>query len=114
MAKGELVCNGSSNFLKARFATGFNLTVNFDGASKSNNAAALYQRLVADVLNIAIKNCDGARIDGPISFQINIVLPNGSQKKFLKLFKELEHRSAELQIESFDVRINNLEQVFIK
>uniref|UniRef100_A0AC34GZS3 ABC transporter domain-containing protein n=1 Tax=Panagrolaimus sp. ES5 TaxID=591445 RepID=A0AC34GZS3_9BILA len=115
MAKGEIVCNGSSDFLKARFATGFILTVDLNISSESvEGVKPNYNQAAADILNVAIKHCDGARMDGPISRQFNMVLPYGSQRKFPKLFKEFENRKDILKIESFDVRENNLEQVFIK
>lgn len=112
MAKGELVCNGSGDFLKSRFATGFVLAVDFDPVSKAN--VDHYQQLATNVLNVAVRHCEGARIDGSLNHQINMVLPCGSQRKFPEFFKELEDRRTELKIESFDVRVNNLEQVFIK
>ena len=56
----------------------------------------------------------GADIEGMIASQFGIILPNGMQSKFTKLFEELEERKAELRIDTFGIERKTLEQVFTK
>uniref|UniRef100_A0AC34QT68 ABC transporter domain-containing protein n=1 Tax=Panagrolaimus sp. JU765 TaxID=591449 RepID=A0AC34QT68_9BILA len=111
MAKGELICNGSSNFLKAKFGVGFVLTIAF---FDSDSSASDLEKLATKILDIAQRYCPGSRIEGVISTQFKIILPNGSQRRFAEFFEELEQRRNELKINAFGIGINNLEQVFIK
>lgn len=111
MAKGELICNGSSNFLKSKFGVGFVLTIS---ANTQQCQPHEYEHIAQTVIQITQKYCDGAKIDGHVTAQFKIILPNGSQRQFPQLFSELEARKYELKIDSFGVGLNNLEQVFIK
>ncbi|KAE9554667.1 hypothetical protein FO519_002077 [Halicephalobus sp. NKZ332] len=111
MAKGELICNGSSNFLKSKFGVGFVLSIAFD--SEMTEATDL-EKLAIKITDIAERHCPGAKIEGVIAIQFKIILPNGMQRRFAGLFEELESRKAELRINAFGIGVNNLEQVFIK
>jgi ABC-type multidrug transport system ATPase subunit len=111
MAKGELICNGSSNFLKSKFGVGFVLTVAINTQQCSPDS---YEQIAQTVIEITQRYCKDAKIDGHVTAQFKVILPNGSQRQFPHLFSELEARKHELKIDSFGVGINNLEQVFIK
>lgn len=111
MAKGELICNGTSNFLKSKFGVGFVLSIAFD--SEMTDSRNL-EELATKILDIAEKYCPGSKIEGVIAIQFKIVLPHKAQRSFAPLFEELERRRAELRINAFGIGINNLEQVFIK
>lgn len=111
MAKGELVCNGSSSFLKSKFGVGFVLTLDTDTQQCGPQD---YNQVAQAVLEIVQSHCNDSKIDGHIAAQFKIVLPKGSQRQFPMLFNELETKRHQLKIDSFGVGLNNLEQVFIK
>uniref|UniRef100_A0A914Y958 Uncharacterized protein n=1 Tax=Panagrolaimus superbus TaxID=310955 RepID=A0A914Y958_9BILA len=110
LSNGKIVCNGSSNFLKANVETGFLLTVEFTRAIGMES----YQQFADVVLSIVTKHCKNASIDGSANRQFTIFLPRGTQRSFPLIFNELETQKDALQIDSYDIRANTLEQVFIK
>ncbi|KAI6232805.1 ABC transporter ced-7 [Aphelenchoides fujianensis] len=108
VVKGRVVCNGSSEFLKKRFGTGFLLTISLahgqaDVPPKAEKILALTRQHVPE-----------AKFSGSPAAQFTINLPYESKTKFAQLFVELETQSAELDIDSFGLSVNTLEQVFIK
>uniref|UniRef100_A0A7E4W2C0 ABC transporter domain-containing protein n=1 Tax=Panagrellus redivivus TaxID=6233 RepID=A0A7E4W2C0_PANRE len=115
MAKGEMVCNGSVDFLRARFGTGIMMTIEFSQSSDEDDSnPGRFYRMAAEVLNAVLVHCDGARMDGPVGPRFNLILPHGSQRTFPDMFADLESRKEELCIEGFELRVNKLEQVFLK
>ncbi|KAI6197677.1 hypothetical protein M3Y94_01253400 [Aphelenchoides besseyi] len=108
MVKGRVVCNGTSEFLKKRFGTGFLLTISL--VNGSVNAKEKAQR----ILGIAQHLIPEAKFTGSPAAQFTINLPYESKVKFAQLFTELETRTQELDIDSFGLSVNTLEQVFIK
>uniref|UniRef100_A0A914QVP6 Uncharacterized protein n=1 Tax=Panagrolaimus davidi TaxID=227884 RepID=A0A914QVP6_9BILA len=110
LSNGKVICNGSSNFLKSKFITGFLLTIDFTNAIGPES----FQEFAEAVLSVVTKNCKDAKIDGTVHQQFKIFLPHGSQKLFPLIFDDLEFHKDGLQINSFDIGTNTLEQVFIK
>uniref|UniRef100_A0A915E1W8 ABC transporter domain-containing protein n=1 Tax=Ditylenchus dipsaci TaxID=166011 RepID=A0A915E1W8_9BILA len=101
MANGRLLCNGSSEFLKTKFGTGYILS--FDVA----NAGEIFEEQMQIILQVVQKFAMEARVDkmqAP-SFAINI--PFNYKRK-------LEKRKTELHINSFGLSENSLEQAFLK
>ncbi|KAI6232585.1 ABC transporter ced-7 [Aphelenchoides fujianensis] len=108
VVKGRVVCNGSSEFLKKRFGTGFLLTISLahgqaDVPPKAEKILALTRQHIPE-----------AKFSGSPAAQFTINLPYESKTKFAQLFVELETQSAGLDIDSFGLSVNTLEQVFIK
>ncbi|KAI6211061.1 ABC transporter ced-7 [Aphelenchoides besseyi] len=108
MVKGRVVCNGTPEFLKKRFGTGFLLTISL--ANGSMHAEQKAQR----ILGIAQQLVPEAKFSGSPAAQFTINLPYESKIKFAQLFTVLETRGQELDIDSFGLSVNTLEQVFIK
>ncbi|KAH7698942.1 ABC transporter ced-7, partial [Aphelenchoides avenae] len=107
MVKGEIVCNGSPEFLKKKFGTGYVLTVSL---SVTDNVDERVDR----VLSAVKAKVDGAKLESSPAPQFNVLLPFDQKKNFADLFEEMETRKQALGIESFGLSVNALEQVFIR
>ncbi|KAH7700311.1 ABC transporter family protein, partial [Aphelenchoides avenae] len=107
MVKGEIVCNGSPEFLKKKFGTGYVLTVSLSATDNVDER-------VARVLNAVKAKIDGSKMDGSPGPQFNVLLPFDQKKKFADLFDEMESHKQALGIDSFGLSVNALEQVFIR
>ncbi|KAH7669975.1 ATP-binding cassette sub-family A member 3-like protein, partial [Aphelenchoides avenae] len=107
MAKGEIVCNGSPEFLKKKFGTGYVLTVSLNATDNVNER-------VARVLKVVNANVEGAKLKGSPGPQFNVLLPYDQKKNFAHLFDNTETHKQALGIESFGLSANTLEQVFIR
>uniref|UniRef100_A0A183BIK8 ABC transporter domain-containing protein n=1 Tax=Globodera pallida TaxID=36090 RepID=A0A183BIK8_GLOPA len=108
MVQGRMVCNGSPEFLKQRFGVGYLLSVVV-------RSGADFARAVDKVFGAVGKHSPGARLEQsqkPPEF--SLVLPLGDKRKFGDIFAELEQRKGELDVDSFGLSSNTLEQVFLK
>ncbi|CAD5216629.1 unnamed protein product [Bursaphelenchus okinawaensis] len=108
MVKGKIICSGSSSFLKNRFGTGFLLVITLNSTAKPPN------EFCKKILSLVKKNAEGSKMLGSPASQFTINLPYDSKKHFVKLFRQLEMNKQNLQIDSFGLSVNTLEQVFIK
>uniref|UniRef100_A0A7E4WCV7 ABC transporter domain-containing protein n=1 Tax=Panagrellus redivivus TaxID=6233 RepID=A0A7E4WCV7_PANRE len=112
MCKGRLVCKGSSEYLKNRFGTGYNLTLVVGGD------AAVFENKIQDARNalmIVIKrHVPTAKLDNICGMQFSVRLPAEDKNAFVHLFEELETRKAELDLLSFGLSLSTLEQVFLR
>jgi ABC-type multidrug transport system ATPase subunit len=108
LAKGQVVASGSSSFLKKRFGTGFLLTITLvtNVPYVEDNV-----KVILDTIRSYIPE---AILEGSPAIQFVVNLPYESKIKFSQLFAMLEDRSSELNIDSFGLSVNTLEQVFIK
>ncbi|XP_064556074.1 phospholipid-transporting ATPase ABCA3 isoform X2 [Drosophila montana] len=103
MCDGMIKCNGSSFFLKKQFGPGYSLV-----CVKKNNCQT------AEVTALLSKYIPGIRPKSDIGTELAYNLPDSYSFKFEKLFKELEMRTAELNLEGFGVGNTSLEEVFMK
>ncbi|KAI1722393.1 ABC transporter domain-containing protein [Ditylenchus destructor] len=103
MVKGDIVCNGSVDYLKQKYGTGYVLTVSI-------------MEVITNIMEHIKKRVPSATVQDETSSAqgFNILLPYESRKVFVPMFKELEENQNMLQIESFGLSINTLEQVFIR
>uniref|UniRef100_A0A1I7S9H8 ABC transporter domain-containing protein n=1 Tax=Bursaphelenchus xylophilus TaxID=6326 RepID=A0A1I7S9H8_BURXY len=106
MVKGKVICSGSPEFLKARFGTGFILTITLKQNVDIKQSA---QR----ALELVKKFAPQAKFDGNLMSQFRINIPQGSSTNFAKMFEEIEQEQNELAIDAFGLSLNTLEQVFI-
>uniref|UniRef100_A0A914BW66 ABC transporter domain-containing protein n=1 Tax=Acrobeloides nanus TaxID=290746 RepID=A0A914BW66_9BILA len=113
MAKGDLICNGTTEFLRKKFGAGYILTVSLETSQYQQNFEALDTQ-AEKILKVVQKQCQNARFDGAISQQFKILLPDEDKQKFAELFEELENNKHELAIHSFGLSANTLEQVFLR
>jgi ATP-binding cassette subfamily A (ABC1) protein 3 len=104
MARGELMCLGSSLFLKNRFGAGYKITM--VKTSKAANLAIgpyLEQRLGGEVKKIS-------EVSSEIAYQI----PTSLSDKFTAFFETFDADLPELGISSYGISITTLEEVFLK
>uniref|UniRef100_A0A1I7SQX2 ABC transporter domain-containing protein n=1 Tax=Bursaphelenchus xylophilus TaxID=6326 RepID=A0A1I7SQX2_BURXY len=110
MVKGRMVCNGSSEFLKHRFGTGYILTFTVDQTYKVEPIQTTAER----ILRVAKKHTPDAKLDNMTPHEFSVILPVDQKKYFANLFEELESRKKELQIGDFGLSFNTLEQIFLR
>ncbi|XP_065191638.1 phospholipid-transporting ATPase ABCA3-like [Sycon ciliatum] len=104
MANGQLVCSGSSLFLKTKFGVGYHLTVVKKNDQTESGKGAL--------VNSVTKFVPGGRLVGDIGAEMSFVLPHDGVDSFCTLFSDLEAKSAEYGISSFGVSVTTMEEVF--
>ncbi|XP_032295539.1 phospholipid-transporting ATPase ABCA3 isoform X3 [Drosophila virilis] len=103
MCDGMIKCNGSSFFLKKQFGPGYSLVC----VKKANCQPA-------EVTAMLSKYIPGIRPKSDIGTELAYNLPDNYSYKFEQLFKELESRTAELNLNGFGVGNTSLEEVFMK
>ncbi|EYC16500.1 hypothetical protein Y032_0033g2695 [Ancylostoma ceylanicum] len=106
MYMGRSICSGTTQFLKAKFAPGMFLNVVFSQNVSQHNVDATRK-----IIN---KNIEGVKTGEMNGCQLRFELPRSQQKKFPKLFAQLENEKKSLQIESFGLSVNALEEAFLK
>uniref|UniRef100_A0A7E4URJ6 ABC transporter domain-containing protein n=1 Tax=Panagrellus redivivus TaxID=6233 RepID=A0A7E4URJ6_PANRE len=111
MCKGKIICSGSNEFLKSKFGAGFLLVV--DLSLSPREEAEILANTAKRILYLVKNYCSEAEFYGPVSNQFNIVIPVEFRPTFAEMFAELESKRAELNIDSFDVMMNTLDQVFV-
>uniref|UniRef100_A0A7E4ZQX4 ABC transporter domain-containing protein n=1 Tax=Panagrellus redivivus TaxID=6233 RepID=A0A7E4ZQX4_PANRE len=111
MAHGEIICSGSSEFLKSKFGTGIMLVVDLDLSHREK--MDVITKCANEILDVVKKSCPDAEFYGPVASQLNIIIDARNRPAFPQLFAELESKSPCLKIESFDVTMNSLDQVFV-
>uniref|UniRef100_A0A915E7R5 ABC transporter domain-containing protein n=1 Tax=Ditylenchus dipsaci TaxID=166011 RepID=A0A915E7R5_9BILA len=111
MVKGRVACNGSPEFLKNKFGTGYVLSIVVADESKGKIP---FEDYIRKILQIVKKHAPEARVDKISEPEFVIILPVQYKKFFANLFDELENRQAEIYIRSFGLSFNTLEQVFLK
>ncbi|KAL3070539.1 hypothetical protein niasHT_032329 [Heterodera trifolii] len=117
IANGRLACNGSPQFLKNRFGTGYRLTIVVNaGRVVEDGQQKRFGGAIATVLAIIRKHSPEAYIENaqnPPEF--TVILPVQDKKLFAALFKELEQIVGDQRpIKSFGLSLNSLEQVFLR
>ena len=104
MAKGKLVCLGSSLFLKNRFGVGFNLTI--DKKLKEDNPKIeqyLKEKLSEHVQVVS-------KVSSEMTFRIPVYLT----PKFKEFFAQFDKDLDELLIQSYGISVTTLEEVFLR
>ncbi|KAI1704861.1 ABC transporter domain-containing protein [Ditylenchus destructor] len=116
MVKGEIVCNGSVDFLKQKYGTGYILTVVLRRLDDSPNPQALAQNLILRTLEHIKRHIPTATVQGELIGlqEFKVLLAYEEKSRFAAMFEELEYNQEKLLIGSFGLSINSLEQVFIR
>uniref|UniRef100_A0AC34Q995 ABC transporter domain-containing protein n=1 Tax=Panagrolaimus sp. JU765 TaxID=591449 RepID=A0AC34Q995_9BILA len=113
MVRGRLACRGSPEFLKNRFGTGYVLTMVINPLQTNyteNDLEVIRKKL----LSVVKKHAAKAEIDSSTGLQFSVILPTQDKQYFGNLFEELEFEKENLQLSSFGLSFNTLEQVFLK
>ena len=104
---GNLICSGSSSYLKEKYSCGF--TINIFLNIKNEKYEENRQKLISKINNLEQKLEIKYLFKGIIS--INIKSEN---KNILKLFKCIEDSQEELGIEDYTFHSTSLEDIFLK
>jgi len=113
MFKGRLICKGSPDFLKKKFGTGYVLTMVLDPEDKKYNEVALVP-IRNKLINVIKKHAPKAVEESSSGLQFSVILPTEDKPYFGNLFEELENEKSNLNLSSFGLSFNTLEQVFLK
>lgn len=103
MASGQLMCIGSSLFLKNRFGLGYKLTLVKKHALLSPNVEPFLQTYFAGVLK-------QSEVRGEVSF----VIPRNQTSSFRPFFEAFDAKLNDFDIKSYGVSMTTLEEVFLK
>eukprot|EP01135_Chromosphaera_perkinsii_P005752 Nk52_evm52s359 gene=Nk52_evmTU52s359 len=103
VANGELVCSGTSMFLKSKYGVGYHMTMVKNEDCESTRVHTLLLKHIPD--------CD---LVSDVGAELTFILPSSNSKKFAGLFQELEETSADLGIQSYGISVTTLEEVFLK
>jgi ATP-binding cassette subfamily A (ABC1) protein 3 len=103
MAGGELMCLGSSLFLKNRFGVGYNLTMVKLTKEENTKVGPYLKERIGDVKFLS-------EVSSEITFQI----PTALSHKFTDFFQNFDRDLPQLGIESYGVSVTTLEEVFLK
>uniref|UniRef100_A0A7E4V2Y6 ABC transporter domain-containing protein n=1 Tax=Panagrellus redivivus TaxID=6233 RepID=A0A7E4V2Y6_PANRE len=112
MVRGHVVAKGSPGHLKGKFGVAVVLVVYFDFPYTVDRDVLV--AAIKAVMFVVQKHCPLAVLDSPIAGQVDILLTSANRREFTFLFAELEERKEELHIQSFNCKMNTLDQVFIK
>ncbi len=106
MTGGQLLCLGSSLFLKNRFGAGYNLTM-VKKSKEQNNLIEPYLRKEENLGN-QIKKL--SEVSSEITFQI----PSQLSERFKNFFTRFDQDLDGLGIRSYGISVTTLEEVFLK
>lgn len=106
MTGGQLLCLGSSLFLKNRFGVGYNLTM-VKKSKEQNNLIEPYLRKEENLGN-QIKKL--SEVSSEITFQI----PSQLSERFKNFFTRFDQDLDGLGIRSYGISVTTLEEVFLK
>ncbi|XP_071958198.1 phospholipid-transporting ATPase ABCA3-like isoform X2 [Antedon mediterranea] len=103
MAHGQLLCSGSSHFLKNRYGVGYHMTL----VKNENCQVDQLTKIIQDYV-------PGSYLESNIGAELAYILPGDSTSQFQSLFENVEAKRTSLGVESFGVSITTLEEVFMK
>ncbi|VDM72553.1 unnamed protein product [Strongylus vulgaris] len=106
MYMGRSICSGSPYFLKSKFAPGIILSVVF-----AQNAS---KKSVESTKKIIAEQIEGVKTGVMTGAQLHFEIPKAKQERIPKLFASLESEQQKLQIDSFGLSLNALEEAFLK
>jgi ATP-binding cassette, subfamily A (ABC1), member 3 len=104
MTGGQLVCLGSSLFLKNRYGVGYNLTM--VKKSKENNTKI--EKYLKSNLG------DDVKFMSEVSSEIAFQIPNEYSSKFKEFFNKFDSDLDSVDIRSYGISVTTLEEVFLK
>jgi len=104
MTGGQLICLGSSLFLKNRFGVGYNLTM----VKKSKDPNSEVEPYLKGNLGASVKKL--SEVSSELTFQI----PNELSAKFKDFFGLFDASLEKLGVRSYGISVTTLEEVFLR
>lgn len=103
MTDGQLICLGSSLFLKNRFGVGYNLTM-VKNSKESNTLVGKYlEEHIGEVKKLS-----------EVSSEITYQIPTALSHKFKDFFTQFDQDLEKLDIRSYGISVTTLEEVFLR
>lgn len=102
MAKGQMMCLGSSLFLKKRFGAGYKLTMVKETKEKN--------KLILPYLE---KHLGSAELISEVSSEISFGVTTEVASKFTEFFRQFDEDMTMLGVVSYGISITTLEEVFL-
>ena len=106
MAKGNLVCYGSSLFLKSKFGAGY--SVNIDVKKAREN-----EKVRRDLSDTVTSHVPKAYLQSAAGSELSFLLPSDSTSQFSGLLEELQRLQDDGRIGSYGISCSTLEDVFL-
>ncbi|XP_017465331.1 PREDICTED: ATP-binding cassette sub-family A member 3 isoform X3 [Rhagoletis zephyria] len=103
MCDGELMCHGTSFFLKKKYGSGYHLICVKREGCNADEVTALLNKYIP-----------GIRPEADIGAELSYQLPDKYSAKFEKMFGDLETNSENLLLGGYGVGITSMEEVFMK
>lgn len=103
MAKGQLMCLGSSLFLKNRYGAGYRLTV----VKKEQQLGAGFDAF----LHVYFAGCQK---HSEVRDEVNYLIPRDQCGNFKAFFEAFDSKLDEYKVKSYGVAMTTLEEVFLK
>jgi len=103
MAKGKIMCLGSSFFLKNKIGDGYNIQI-----TKKEGA------VTKDICDLISKHIKEFTILTDTQQDTILQLPKSAESSFKELFIDLDKNINDLKIESYGVSVTTLEEVFLQ
>ena len=102
MAKGNLMCLGSSLFLKNRFGVGYKITL-----------VKKRKRAHPELTNFLTTHFRGVMKSGEVAGEVSYVIPRDQASNFKNFFEILDNRLDDYDVKSYGVSMTSLEEVFL-
>jgi len=107
MAAGDLVCSGSSMFLKRRYGVGYHLTL-------VKTTADMLESEIENLTTFLKSHVPSATLNSNVGSELSYLLHASEVPRFVKLFQLLEEDSENYGIANFGVSLTTMEEVFMK
>lgn len=108
MARGRMVCCGTSQFLKLRYGPGYKLVIEHQAGGRASHADRVLELIQKHVPSAALSAEES--IDDTAVF----VLPFTETAKFAALFQALDSQLSPLSIKNYGLSGSSLEDVFVR
>ncbi|CAG7727472.1 unnamed protein product [Allacma fusca] len=103
IANGQVVCNGSSLYLKSKFGAAYNLVI----VKKEGACSERIKSRISEIIPLVKFNLD-------VGAEISCALPVTEIDSFPIIFEELERQSDELGIGTYGVGSTTMEEIFVR
>ena len=103
MTGGQLICLGSSLFLKNRFGVGYNLTMVKKSKEPNTKIGQYLESKIGEVKKLS-----------EVSSEITYQIPTALSYKFKDFFPLFDQELDSLDIRSYGISVTTLEEVFLK
>ncbi|XP_041356253.1 phospholipid-transporting ATPase ABCA3-like [Gigantopelta aegis] len=103
MANGNVMCCGTSMFLKKLYGTGYHMIVEKDSNCNVHELTKAIEKIIPQVI-----------LESEISAELTYLLPMNQSHLFVSLFNHVEEHKAELGVATFGATATTMEEVFMK